>query len=81
MKFDYDAQEPAELSLRVEEVCCCCALVLLGSVGLRLERVACDVTAALQVISVLEVDDSGWWKGAKANGSEGWFPSNYIERL
>ena len=32
-----------------------------------------------QIISVLEVDESGWWKGVSRNGIEGWFPSNYIE--
>ncbi len=74
MKFDYDAQEPSELSLRVEEVCA-------PSFSSAALAYACDVTAALQVISVLEVDDSGWWKGVKATGAEGWFPSNYIERI
>lgn len=30
-------------------------------------------------ITLLEENDSGWWKGRLANGSEGLFPSNFVE--
>jgi hypothetical protein len=32
-----------------------------------------------QVIEVTKEDDSGWWQGI-ANGKEGWFPANYVEK-
>ncbi len=35
----------------------------------------------LQIVFILEENDSGWWKGADSNGSEGWFPSNFVERI
>jgi hypothetical protein len=67
--FDYAALEPSELSLVKDDVS-----------GLpRFCRSARH--CAPQVISVLEVDDSGWWKGVTSGGVEGWFPSNYIQRI
>ena len=69
VKFDYEAQEPTELSLVVDQVW-------------RARECSCLCRhVALQVISVLEEDDSGWWKGTDPKGTEGWFPSNYIERI
>jgi len=32
-----------------------------------------------EVITLLEANESGWWKGRLANGSEGLFPSNFVE--
>jgi len=69
VKFDYQAQEPTELSLVTDEV----LHMLLPQLP------ACHPPP--QVISVLEEDDSGWWKGRLPSGTEGWFPSNYIERI
>jgi len=31
------------------------------------------------IIMLLEENDSGWWRGRLANGSEGLFPSNFVE--
>jgi hypothetical protein len=32
-------------------------------------------------ITILDdTDESGWWKGRKADGSEGVFPSNFVQR-
>jgi hypothetical protein len=31
-------------------------------------------------ITVIKEDDSGWWQGVNG-GKEGWFPSNYVERV
>jgi hypothetical protein len=32
-----------------------------------------------ELITLLEENDSGWWRGRLANGSEGLFPSNFVE--
>jgi hypothetical protein len=32
-----------------------------------------------QIIEITKEDDSGWWQGV-ANGKEGWFPANYVEK-
>ena len=29
---------------------------------------------------ILEKDESGWWRGATADGARGWFPSTYVEQ-
>jgi len=32
-----------------------------------------------ETIFLLEMDDSGWWKGRNAKGEEGVFPSNFVD--
>jgi len=32
-------------------------------------------------ITLLEENDSGWWRGKLANGAEGLFPSNFVEEV
>ena len=53
----------------------------MSGVLLLSRSVARTAESVLQIISVLEVDESGWWKGIASSGAEGWFPSNYIERM
>lgn len=31
------------------------------------------------VIKLIEVDPSGWWKGSNQRNEEGWFPAAYVE--
>ena len=31
------------------------------------------------ILTLLEKDESGWWRGRSAEGNEGVFPSNFVE--
>ncbi len=31
------------------------------------------------VITVHQMEDSGWWSGANPEGDVGWFPASYVE--
>lgn len=78
VKFDYAAQEPSELTLSVDEVR---RLLALQPRPRPPPLPPSSRHFAPQIISVLEEDDSGWWKGVNSSAKEGWFPSNYIERI
>ena len=58
--------------------------------NLQLAKVLFDFDAAQrgeislvedEIITVLQVDDSGWWRGEKESGEEGLFPYNYVELI
>ena len=54
-----------------------------GTVLYDFETPAPDEIAlrAGEVITVLECDDGGWWRGEKASGEVGLFPFNYVSLL
>jgi hypothetical protein len=37
-----------------------------------------DLTVG-DLITVVKIEDEGWWEGTKSNGNRGLFPSNYVE--
>jgi len=34
-----------------------------------------------EIVTVLAKNDTGWWRGRRENGEEGYFPSNFTERV